>query len=101
MRRMQPHHHQTHSRHQQMRLRRTTPPNPRQGKPVSTEKHVRYTTDVTTLTEAWTFIMGHVDEYATPTIGIEAWERSSYNEDADRGEASTGYTASIHGYVNA
>lgn len=76
-----------------MCLRRTTPPNPRQGKPVSTEKHVRYSTDVNTLTEAWTFIMSHVDEYATPTIGIEAYEYI--------GDNRTGYTASIHGYVNA
>lgn len=68
---------------------------------MSTEKHVRYTTDVNTLTEAWTFIMGHVDEYATPTIGIEAWERTSYNEDAAPQATTTGYTASIHGYVDA
>lgn len=68
---------------------------------MSTEKHVRYNTDVDTLTDAWTFIMSHVDEFAAPTIGIEAWARSSYNESAIREEVSTGYTASIHGYVNA
>lgn len=83
-----------------MLMRRTTPRNPRQGKPVSTEKHVRYSTDVTTLTEAWTFIMGHVDEYTAPTIGIEAWTRYDYNEDVE-GTGETGYTATIYGTVDA
>lgn len=69
---------------------------------MSTEKHVRYTTDVNTLTEAWTFIMGHVDEYDTPTISIESYVRyTTYNETFDRDETTTGYTASTHGTVNA
>lgn len=67
---------------------------------MSTEKHVRYSTDVNTLTEAWTFIMSHVDEFAAPTIGIEAWTRYNYNEDVE-GTGETGYMASIHGHVNA
>lgn len=67
---------------------------------MSTEKHVRYSTDVNTLTDAWTFIMGHVDEYTAPTIGIEAWTRYSLTGDAEDA-ATVGYTASIHGYVNA
>lgn len=68
---------------------------------MSTEKHVRYNTDVDTLTDAWTFIMSHVDEFAAPTIGIEAWVRYDYNESLDSQEASTGYSASVHGYVDA
>jgi hypothetical protein len=69
---------------------------------VSTEKHVRYNTDVDTLTDAWTFIMGHVDEFAAPTIGIEAFSRVSYSLIGDIEEhAIVGYTASIHGYVDA
>lgn len=65
------------------------------------EKHVRYNTDVTTLTEAWAFIMEHVDQFPAPTIGIEAWTRYEVTyTDRPRAEV-TGYTATIHGNVNA
>lgn len=65
------------------------------------EKHVRYNTDVKTLTEAWAFIMEHVDQFAKPTIGIEAWTRYEYRSLDIEDEQVTGYTASVHGVVNA
>lgn len=66
---------------------------------MTAEKHVRYSDDVDTLPEAWEFIMRYVDEFTAPSIAIEAFTRYAYDEDVNDG--TPGYTASIHGNVNA
>lgn len=69
---------------------------------MSTEKHVRYRKDVETLTEAWSFVMEHLDEYTKPTIGIEAFAQTEYSlTEKQTPTLITGYTVNIHGYVDA
>lgn len=60
------------------------------------EKHVRYTEDVATLTDAWAFVMNHVDEFATPNIEIQAFQ--SFHAG---GKSTTGFAVTVHGSVNA
>lgn len=65
------------------------------------EKHVRYSEDVDTLAAAWYFVMNHVDEFAAPSIAIEAYSEIVQDVDGTYGEGRTAYTASIHGNVDA
>jgi hypothetical protein len=49
---------------------------------VTTEKHVRYATDtLDTLTQAWQFVMAHVDVFPAPSITINPMWVYSDSED--------------------
>lgn len=39
------------------------------------EKHVSYSTSVSELTEAFVFVMSHVEEFKAPSIQIQAFSR--------------------------
>lgn len=68
---------------------------------MTTEKHVRYSQDVDTLAAAWYFIMRHCDEFAAPSIAIEAYSEIVQDVDGTYSEGRTAFTASIHGTVDA
>lgn len=69
---------------------------------MTVEKHVRYVEDVDTLAAAWYFVMNHVDEFEAPSIAIESFVRYDYSVTTTEPQISTtGYTASIHGTINA
>ena len=57
-------------------------------------KHVRYSEDVDTLTQAWTFALAHVDEFQNPTIEISAYTVVDY-------DSIQKFAVTIHGHVNA
>lgn len=53
---------------------------------------IRYTDDVDTLADAWTFALTHVDGFTAPTIEIQAFTRIDYNSEQK-------FAVSIHGHV--
>lgn len=64
---------------------------------VEVEKHVRYVVTVKELTEAWAFIMEHTEEFARPSIEIQA--TSQYDTENPTGEWEEVYIVVVSGSV--
>ena len=62
------------------------------------KKFVRYETLVDELSEAWTFVMGRVDEFKTPNIEIGS-ELGMWNYETDDETLSIKYRVGVFGFV--